>query len=118
MLARAAGCGPVGMDSNTDFFGRERFVSLKRYVRARREPREYSHDHGQQTERCYRVRRIRLRRRHCDRRVLGASLPGLKPIEKLIARWFGHRAIFMPAVPTTAAPRKSAATTSGFPPLH
>ena len=26
------------MDSNTDFFGREPFVSLKRYVRARREP--------------------------------------------------------------------------------
>lgn len=24
------------MDSNTDFFGRERFVSVKRYVRARR----------------------------------------------------------------------------------
>ena len=64
-------CGQVGMDSNTDFFGRERFVSLKRYVRARREPREYSHDHGQQTERCNRVRRIRLCRRHCDRRVLG-----------------------------------------------
>ena len=28
------------MDSNTDFLGRERFVSLKCYVRARREPRE------------------------------------------------------------------------------
>jgi hypothetical protein len=30
------------MDSNTDFFGRERFVSLKCYVRARRKPRELS----------------------------------------------------------------------------
>ena len=27
-------------DSNADFFRRERFASLKRYVRARREPRE------------------------------------------------------------------------------
>jgi hypothetical protein len=27
------------MDRSTDFFGRERFVSVKRYVRARREPR-------------------------------------------------------------------------------
>ena len=71
MFSGAAACGEPWMDSNTDFFGRERFVSLKRYVRARRAPREYSHDHGQQTERCYRVRRIRLRRRHCDRRVLG-----------------------------------------------
>ena len=32
-------CGWIGMDSNADFFGRERFVSVKRYVRARREPR-------------------------------------------------------------------------------
>jgi hypothetical protein len=30
------------MDSNADFFGRERFVSLACYVRARREPRERS----------------------------------------------------------------------------
>jgi hypothetical protein len=30
------------MDSNTDFLGRERFASLKCYVRARREPRELS----------------------------------------------------------------------------
>ena len=30
------------MDSNTDFLGRERFASLKCYVRARREPREPS----------------------------------------------------------------------------
>ena len=28
------------MDSNTDFLDRERFASLKCYVRARREPRE------------------------------------------------------------------------------
>jgi hypothetical protein len=28
------------MDSNTDFLGRERFASLKCYVRARRKPRE------------------------------------------------------------------------------
>jgi hypothetical protein len=30
------------MDSHTDFLGRERFASLKCYVRARREPRELS----------------------------------------------------------------------------
>ena len=30
------------MDSNADFLARERFVSLKCYVRARREPRELS----------------------------------------------------------------------------
>jgi len=30
------------MDSNADFLGRERFASLKCYVRARREPRELS----------------------------------------------------------------------------
>jgi hypothetical protein len=40
MSPGAAGCGQAGMDSNADFFGRERFVSLKRYVRARRVPRE------------------------------------------------------------------------------
>ena len=79
------------MDSNADFFGRERFVSVKRYERARREPGEKSHDHGQQTERCNRVRRIRLRRRHCDRRVLGFR-SRLEANRKLIARWFGHRA--------------------------
>jgi hypothetical protein len=28
------------MDSTTDFLGRERFASLKYYVRVRREPRE------------------------------------------------------------------------------
>jgi len=28
MLVRPAGWGQVGMDSNADFFGRERFVSL------------------------------------------------------------------------------------------
>src|SRR5436190_1360511 len=36
MLPGAAACGQAGMDSNADFFGRERFVSLKRYVRPRR----------------------------------------------------------------------------------
>ena len=30
------------MDINADFLGRERFASLKCYVRARREPRELS----------------------------------------------------------------------------
>jgi hypothetical protein len=30
------------MDSNADFLDRERFVSLKCYVRARREPRKLS----------------------------------------------------------------------------
>ena len=37
-----AGPAPVErprMDSNTDFLGQEPFVSLKRYVRARREPK-------------------------------------------------------------------------------
>jgi hypothetical protein len=29
-----------GSDSNADFFRRERFDSVKRYLRARREPRE------------------------------------------------------------------------------
>src|SRR5258708_7649911 len=33
-------CGDPGSDSNAGFFRRERFASLKRYVRARREPRE------------------------------------------------------------------------------
>ena len=42
MLRRAATCGERGMDSNADFLGRERFASLKCYVRARREPRELS----------------------------------------------------------------------------
>jgi hypothetical protein len=30
-LPEARGCGDLGIDSNTDFFRRERFVSLKRY---------------------------------------------------------------------------------------
>jgi hypothetical protein len=34
------GCGDPASDSNADFFRRERFANLKRYVRARREPRE------------------------------------------------------------------------------
>ena len=42
MFSKAAACEEPWMDSNADFFGRERFVSLKCYVRARREPRELS----------------------------------------------------------------------------
>jgi hypothetical protein len=61
----------AGSDSNADFFRREHVASLKRYVRARREPREFSHATRQQTERCNRVCRFRLRRRHRARRVLG-----------------------------------------------
>jgi hypothetical protein len=32
-----AGCRESGKDSNADFLGRERFASLARYVRARRD---------------------------------------------------------------------------------
>jgi hypothetical protein len=42
MLRSAAACGNGRMDNNADFLGRERFASLKCYVRARREPRELS----------------------------------------------------------------------------
>jgi len=40
MFSKAAACEEPWIDSNADFLGRERFVSLKCYVRARREPRE------------------------------------------------------------------------------
>ena len=43
MLSGTFGCAHVGMDSNADFFGRERLASVESYLRARREPREYSH---------------------------------------------------------------------------
>ena len=42
MFSKAAACEEPWIDSNADFLGRERFVSLKCYVRARREPRELS----------------------------------------------------------------------------
>ena len=40
MLPGPPAVGMPWMDSNADFFGRERVASLKCYLRARREPRE------------------------------------------------------------------------------
>ena len=66
-----SGCGDLGMDSNADFFHRERFASLKRYLRARRNQGRCSHAFRQQTERCNRLCRVRFRRSHRARRDLG-----------------------------------------------
>jgi hypothetical protein len=41
-VAEAPGVALAGIDSNADFFGLERFASVNRYLRARREPREHS----------------------------------------------------------------------------
>jgi hypothetical protein len=38
MLSGSGRLWTIGMDSNADFFGWERFVSFARYERARREP--------------------------------------------------------------------------------
>ena len=75
MLSGTFGPRNIGMDSNADFFSRERLASVESYLRARREPGSipngFRKSTRRQTERCNGVCRNRFRRRYCARRVLG-----------------------------------------------
>jgi hypothetical protein len=70
-----------GIDSNADFFRSGRFGNIRstgRDVNQGDFPNDLVRSFIQQTERCYRVCRIRLCRRDRTRRVLGLSNPRLK----------------------------------------
>src|SRR6476660_6066474 len=76
-------CGEVGIVSDADFFRRERIANFR--FNAGSDVNQGSLSNGlrrsfrQQTERCHRLYRIRLRRRHRARRVLGAAHPPTGP---------------------------------------
>ena len=74
-MRAGSNCGEVGRDRNTDFFGRERLASFNVNSGHDVNQGSTSHDFRQQTERCYRVCRLRVRRRHRARRVLGSPRP-------------------------------------------